>query len=225
MSIGIIVQARMGSTRLPGKVLLKIGGLPLLGHVLGRLGLSRHKLTTVVATTSLPEDDVIIDFCMSNEADCFRGSAYDVLDRYYQCALQKNFKHIVRLTADNPFTDIEELDHLIYLHLKEGNAFTHSFGRLPIGLGAEIFTFDALQKSWENGQASHHREHVDEYILENPFLFKTGVLDIPASKSSPHLRLTVDTSDDWRIANELAKKIEGGWLTTEQLIKLCLDFV
>jgi spore coat polysaccharide biosynthesis protein SpsF len=152
---------------------------------------------------------------------CFRGSELDVLDRYYQCASQHGFKHVVRLTSDNPFTDIEELDRLIDLHMQEGNAFTHSFGQLPIGVGAEIFSFSALEKSWQEGHAAHHREHVDEYMLENPGVFKTGVLDVPAAKNKPDLRLTVDTEDDWRKADALVKKSSGEWLTTERIIGLC----
>ena len=211
----------MGSTRLPGKVLRPIGQLPLLGHVLGRLALSKHVVGAVVATSNLSQDDAIFDFCQQQQVNCFRGSELDVLDRYYQCAKHYGFKHVVRLTADNPFTDIEELDSLIELHLQEVNAFTHSFAELPIGVGAEIFSFDALEQSWREGHAAHHREHVDEYMLENPDIFKTGVLHAPVSKKMPELRLTVDTEDDWLKADALVRQAGGHWLTTERLIKLC----
>lgn len=221
MSIGVIIQARMGSTRLPGKVLRNIGDLPLLGHVLGRLSMSCQAQKVVVATTLLPQDDAIAEYCEEVGADCFRGDEQDVLDRYYQCAKQNDFKHIVRLTADNPFTDIEELDRLIDRHLSDTNDFTHAFGDLPIGVGAEIFTFDALYQSWMYGHAPHHREHVDEYLLENPQRFKTGTLTIPAEKVSPVLRLTVDTEEDWRKADDLVKASQGEWLTTRRIIDLC----
>lgn len=212
----------MGSTRLPGKVLRLIGHLPLLGHVLGRLALARHKVKVVVATSTLPQDDAIAAYCESAKVSCFRGSEPDVLDRYYQCARQHGFSHIVRLTADNPFTDIEELDRLIDLHLQQGNAFTHSFPQLPIGVGAEIFSFEALERSWLEGHAPHHREHVDEYLLENPQTFKTDQLRIPVAKRSPELRLTVDTEEDWRKADTLVRQGGDAWLSTERIIELCL---
>ena len=211
----------MGSTRLPGKVLRLIGHLPLLGHVLGRLAMASHNIQVVVATSRVPQDDAIAAYCEKVKVGCFRGSEQDVLDRYYQCARQHGFSHIVRLTADNPFTDIEELDHLIDLHLQEGNAFTHSFTQLPIGVGAEIFSFEALEQSWLEGHAPHHREHVDEYLLENPQIFKTGQLAIPAIKSSPKLRLTVDTEEDWCRANSLVQQGGADWLATERIIELC----
>lgn len=221
MIIGIIIQARMGSTRLPGKVLRPIGRLPLLEHVLSRLALSKHKIKIVVATSGLLQDDVISAFCAGLRVECFRGSEKDVLDRYYQCAKQYGFRHVVRLTADNPFTDIEELDHLIDLHLKEADAFTHSFGQLPIGVGAEIFSFDALAQGWREGLAPHHREHVDDYLLENPAIFKTGILRVPQAKHRPDLRLTVDTEEDWCKADSLVRQAGGEWLTTERIIGLC----
>jgi spore coat polysaccharide biosynthesis protein SpsF len=211
----------MGSTRLPNKVLKPIGHLPLLGHVLGRLKLTKHQLTIVVATSNKVQDDAIEAYCKEAGANCFRGDEQDVLDRYYQCAKQYQFKHIVRLTADNPFTDIEELDSLIDLHLQQGNAFTHSFSQLPIGVGAEIFSFEALKESWGKGHESHHREHVDEYLIENPALFKTGIHHVPEKKNKPDLRLTVDTEDDWKKANSLVLQSNGKWLTTERIVELC----
>lgn len=223
LNIGVIIQARVGSTRLPGKVLRNIGRLPLLGHVLSRIALSRHEIKVVVATTTLPQDNAIAAYCDELTVDCFRGSELDVLDRYYQGAKKYGFQHIVRLTADNPFTDSEELDRLIDLHLREANAFTHSFGSLPIGVGAEIFSFTALEQSQLEGQLPHHREHVDEYLLENPTLFKTGILSVPQAKTKPDLRLTVDTEDDWCKADALVKKAGIEWLQTERIIELCSE--
>lgn len=221
MSIGVIIQARMGSTRLPNKILRSIGHLPLLGHVLGRLKLAKHQLTVVVATSNQLKDDAIEAYCKEAGVSCFRGDEQDVLDRYYQCAKQYQFKHIVRLTADNPFTDIEELDSLIDLHLQEGYAFTHSFSQLPVGVGAEVFTFNALEESWNKGHESHHREHVDEYLIENPAIFKSGTHLVTGKKNRPDLRLTVDTEDDWKRANNLVLQSDGKWLTTERIVELC----
>src|SRR5438132_7244820 len=107
--IGAVVQARMGSTRLPGKVLLPIAGRPLLDHVVGRLSQLRNKVLAVVATTDTSTDDVISERCGYLGVECFRGSEHDVLDRYVACARAYGLDHVVRLTADNPFTDIDEL--------------------------------------------------------------------------------------------------------------------
>ena len=213
----------MGSSRLPGKVLRPIGDLPLLGHILMRLELLIHPAIIVVATSDLPQDDKIEDYCKELNILCFRGSEEDVLDRYYSCAKKYKFDNIVRLTADNPFTDIEELDRLISLHIEAANSFTHSFLGLPVGVGAEIFTFSALQRSWKDGNDPHHREHVDEYLLEHPEIFKTECLKIPSLKFKPDLRLTVDTEGDWQKANWLVNTNRASLLTTQQLIELCSE--
>jgi spore coat polysaccharide biosynthesis protein SpsF len=221
MKLGIIIQARMGSTRLPGKVLRPIAGKPLLAHVLGRLVGLQHPAEVVVATSTETADDAIEAFCTAMSASCFRGSETDVLARYWECALTYGFDQVVRLTADNPFTDVTELDRLIELHLDAGNDYTHSFGMMPLGVGAEIFTRAALERSYREGHAPNHREHVNEYIQENPGLFRIGQLDVPAAKRHPGLRLTVDTEEDYQRACRIAVLATGQWLSTEEAIALC----
>jgi spore coat polysaccharide biosynthesis protein SpsF len=221
MSLGIVIQARMGSTRLPGKVLRLIAGRPLLAHVTGRLALLRHQATAVVATSTLVQDDAIEDWCRANGVTCFRGDEQDVLDRYLRCAEASGFTRIVRLTADNPFTDIVELDRLIDLQASAGLDYAHSFGMMPIGVGAEIFTLDALRRSHREGLAAHHREHVNEYMQEHPEIFRSAALDVPVAKRAPGLRLTVDTEDDWQRADMLAAQAGHSWLDTEEAMALC----
>jgi spore coat polysaccharide biosynthesis protein SpsF len=213
----------MGSTRLPGKVLRPINGTPLLGHVLDRAGRLRHPARTVVATTVNSRDDLIVQFCKENHTDVFRGNETNVLDRYYQCARTYQFDHIVRLTADNPFTDIVELDRLIDLHFSVPADFSYSFPVLPIGVGAEIFGFGALEASAKYSTEPHHFEHVDEYILEHPERFKSVQLDAVAAKRFPQVRLTVDDETDYRRACYIAEQA-GGDVTTEQAIALCSQF-
>jgi spore coat polysaccharide biosynthesis protein SpsF len=219
--IGLVVQARMGSTRLPGKVLRPVGHLPLLGHVIGRLATLSHSLPVVVATSTDARDDAIEAWCAEAGVTVFRGSEHDVLDRYVQCARTSGFEHVVRLTADNPFTDIPELQRLVQHHLACGFDYTHSFGMMPLGVGAEIFTRTALERSHVEGLESHQREHVNEYIQEHPERFRIGVLEVPADKRAPDLRLTVDTEADWRRADALARQAEGCWLGTQEAITLC----
>ena len=220
-SVGLVVQARMGSTRLPGKVLRPVGHLPLLGHVIGRLAMLSHPWPLIVATSTDARDEAIAQWCEQAGVATFRGSEHDVLDRYVQCARTSGFDHVVRLTADNPFTDIPELQRLVKHHLDGRFDYTHSFGMMPLGIGTEIFTRTALERSHEEALEPHHREHVNEYIQEHPEQFRIGVLDVPADKRAPELRLTVDTEADWRRADTLARQAEGRWLGTQEAITLC----
>jgi spore coat polysaccharide biosynthesis protein SpsF len=117
---------------------------------------------------------------------------------------------------------MEELQLLIEQHLTQHNDYSHSFGSMPLGVGAEIFTFAALEKSAREGHASNHREHVNEYIQENPDIFKIGVLEVATTKRCPDLRLTVDTEDDYQRACAIAGHAPGRWVETEEAIQLCL---
>ena len=220
-SIGLVIQARMGSTRLPGKVLRPVGHLPLLGHIIGRLTMLSHPWPVVVATSTDARDDAIAEWCEQAGVTTFRGSEQDVLDRYVQCVRVLGFDHVVRLTADNPFTDIPELQQLVQHHLSGGFDYTHAFGMMPLGVGAEIFTRAALKCSHVEGLEPHHREHVNEYIQEHPERFRIGVLAVPSDKRAPNLRLTVDTEEDWRRADALARQAPGRWLGTQEAITLC----
>jgi spore coat polysaccharide biosynthesis protein SpsF len=220
LKVGVVIQARMGSKRLPGKVLLPINGTPLLGHVIGRLKELNISTQIVVATSDHNRDDAIEIYANQQGLPVYRGSEDDVLDRYYQCAKEFHFKHIVRITADNPFVDIEELDNLIKFHLSENFDYTQSFETLPVGVGAEIFSFEALEKSNLFGTTQMHREHVNEFILQNKNLFAIGVLTVSYAKNYPSIRLTVDTPADYKTAVEVAKTATGTWVKTLEAIKL-----
>lgn len=223
-SLGIILQARMGSTRLPGKILLPIGGRPLLEHVFERAALLRAPAKLVVATSTLPGDDAVERFCRERGVACFRGDEADVLERYRACAQEHGFGLVIRLTGDNPFTDVEELDRLVELRREKDAAFAHSFERLPIGVGAEIFTSASLEESARLGHAPHHREHVDEYLIENPGQFTTVKLSIPASKNRPDLRLTVDTEADRLRATFIVEHARSSPVETVEAIRLAGDY-
>lgn len=218
-NVGIVLQARMGSIRLPGKVLMPLGNTTLLGWIVQRL----HDLPwpLVIATSDQVRDDAIVRQCEKINVQYFRGNEQDVLDRYYQCARESHFEHVVRLTADNPFTDMDELQRLIKRHLSQRNDYSHSFGSMPVGVGAEIFTFAALERSALEGHAPNHREHVNEYIQERPDVFRIGVLEVAAAKRCPDLRLTVDTQDDYRRACTIAGCAPELWIGTEEAINRC----
>lgn len=223
--IGIILQARMNSTRCPAKVLADIGGRTLLQHIFTRVTFLRTPAAFVVATSEQPENDAIAEHCRINGERYFRGSEDHVLDRYYQCAKQLGFRHIVRMTADNPFPDMTELDRLIELHITQHLDFAHSYPVLPIGVGLEIFTWEALERSHREGTKQHHIEHVDEYMLEHPEIFRTQILEVPESKRHPDVRLTVDTPEDLERARYIVSHSRQPWVTTEEAIALCGSFV
>lgn len=224
MNIGIIIQARMGSTRLPGKVLNKIGNKNLLEHILYRLNNLKHSVQIVIATSTLEKDNKISKFCLANSVTCFRGSENNVLERYYSCAKENKFDHIIRLTGDNPFIDIEELDELIDLHVSSKSDYSRSFAVLPKGVGSEIFTFKSLEQSFKYGDKENHQEHVNEYIEENEDKFKISELKIDGEKNRPDINLTVDTPDDYTKACFIVENSKDEYITTQEAIELCLQY-
>ncbi len=224
MNIGIIIQARMGSSRLPGKVLKKIGDKNILEHILFRLKRLEHDVKVVIATSDLAKDDELELFCKQNDINCFRGSEQDVLSRYYLCAKEYKFDYIVRLTGDNPFVDIEELDNLINLHISTKADYSRSFAVLPKGIGSEIFIFEALEKSFFYGKKENHLEHVNEYIEENEYKFKISELSVIKDKNRPDISLTVDTLQDYKKACFIVNTSNKKYITTQEAIKLCLQF-
>ena len=215
----------MGSTRLPGKVLKQIGDKNLLEHILFRLKRLSHKAQVVIATSDLEQDDILEDFCKENNISCFRGSEVNVLERYYLCAKENNFEYIVRLTGDNPFIDIEELDNLISLHVDSKTDYSRSFVVLPKGVGSEIFTLNALEQSYLYGKKENHLEHVNEYIEENEDKFEISELKVSGEKNRPEISLTVDTPDDYKKACFIVENSTSEYIITEEAIKLCLQFV
>ena len=225
MNIGIIIQARMGSTRLPGKVLKKIGDKNLLEHILYRLSKLKREVKVVIATSDLSKDNELERFCLNNKTLCFRGSEQNVLQRYYLCAKENNFSHIVRLTGDNPFLDIKELDNLINLHINSHSDYSRSFSVLPKGVGGEIFTFSALELSYKHGKKDNHLEHVNEYIEENEDQFTISELEVYKEKNRPEISLTVDTEEDYKKACYIIEFSDEEYITTQEAIKLCLQFV
>ncbi len=205
--IGIILQARMGSSRLPGKVLKPLAGKPMIQWIIEHLQSCQKTDILILATSTLGQDQPLADLAGKMGINVFRGSESDVLERYYQCALEYHLDHIIRATGDNPFVDSEECDRLVDFYLNRqidyATISTASADGYPIGVGVEIFSFKALKKSWEEGHAPHQREHVNEYILENPTLFKQARMPAPPEKCAPELSLTVDTPEQFASADTI----------------------
>jgi spore coat polysaccharide biosynthesis protein SpsF len=202
-----IIQARMSSSRLPGKVLRDLGGKPMLERVISRVSRARHINGLVVATTVDSTDDPIADFCAQHGTPVFRGSLYDVLDRYYQCALQNGADVIVRITADCPLIDPQEIDRVIAAFLEGDCDFAAN--RLPppqkrtspIGMDTEVCSFAALEQAWQNAAEKFEREHVMPYLYDTPGRFRVRVVE--TAPDMGNLRFTVDTEEDLQVARAI----------------------
>lgn len=201
----VFVQARMGSTRLPGKTLKPIKGHPLIWYVIERLKQMTNIDDVIILTSEKEVDDELVDWCDDHEVGVFRGSEDNVLERYYEAAKFYDAENIIRATGDNPFVLPLFAEKLLNNHLKKDADYSSNKSEvgatLPDGLGVEIFSFEALKRSAEKSDLPHHFEHVNEYILENKCLF-----NIYEDKSAggctdhSHIRLTVDTPADFRKA-------------------------
>lgn len=213
-----IIQARMKASRLPGKVLLDIAGQPMLAHVIERTGRANTVDQVVVATTTDPADDPVETFCKTESVLCYRGSQYDVLDRYYQAARVCRAEIIVRITADCPIIDPGVIDKTVYAFLGITNATPNSqvalpydfaanrlpppWGRTyPIGLDTEVCSFDGLELAWIEAKLPHQREHVMPFFYEQPKRFRILLINHDPDYGS--LRWTVDTPEDLELVRQI----------------------
>jgi spore coat polysaccharide biosynthesis protein SpsF (cytidylyltransferase family) len=194
-----ILQARMGSHRLPGKVLKKIKGKTLLELYLNRVKPSKLIDQIVVATTDRKEDNVIEEITEQLGFECFRGSENDLLDRYYQCACKYNAKIIVRITPDDPFVDHQIVDHGISIFLENEVDFVtnHLTPTFPEGLDVEIYSLETLRKLWHQAELLSEREHVYPYIQNHPEEFR--IINFTQEQDSSHLRWTIDYECDYEM--------------------------
>ncbi|NLD98187.1 MAG: NTP transferase domain-containing protein [Synergistaceae bacterium] len=195
----IIVQARMGSSRLPGKVLLSAAGKSLLEIELGRLQQCRLPDTLCVATTNRPQDGAIEELCRKLELPCYQGSEDDVLGRYYEAAKYMQADEIVRVTADCPLIDPEILDSVVRRRRETGadyasNTLKRTF---PRGLDVECFSFTALASAYSEAKLPWEREHVTPFINSRPKRFI--LTNLESEKDESGYRWTVDTPEDFQL--------------------------
>jgi spore coat polysaccharide biosynthesis protein SpsF len=208
-----IIQARMGSTRLPGKVLADIGGQPMLARVVERARMAVSVDVVVVATTTDPADDPVEALCRKRGYPCVRGSELDVLDRFYQASRMHGAEVIVRLTGDCPLIDPGLIDSTVGTFF--GSEVDLVANRLPppwkrtypIGLDTEVCSFEALECAWKEADQPHQREHVMPYLYEIPGRFRVLVVD--AERDYSHLRWTVDASEDLDLVREIYARFGG----------------
>jgi spore coat polysaccharide biosynthesis protein SpsF len=218
-----IIQARMGSTRLPGKVLKDLCGQTVLARVVQRTRRAKLVDQLVVATSLLPADDAIARECEGLSVACFRGDEADVLERYYRAAQQFAAEVVVRITADCPLIDPELIDATIAGFLKERPDYaTNSLVvTYPRGLDVEVFTDNALAEAWRSAKAEYERVHVTPYLYEDRGRFR--VLSLTADADYSEYRWTLDTADDLELIREVYRHFAPngsmGWREVLKLMK------
>jgi spore coat polysaccharide biosynthesis protein SpsF len=194
--ISAIIQARVGSSRLPNKIFAMIEGQPLIWHVVNRLKQSKHLDSIIIATTTNKNDEKIVKWSNENDVKCYRGSEDNVLERYYETAKHYKSEIIIRITADDPFKDFKIMDDVIEKFQAEGVDFAcnNNPPSYPEGIDIEVFSFKALEKAYLSAKTTFEKEHVTQYFYKNPEYFKIYNLKYKEDLSS--LRWTVDEEKD-----------------------------
>ena len=210
MKIIALIQARMGSTRLPGKIMKTVDSKPMISLLLERLSEVKKIDKVVIATSNRVENDHFIDYLKQIEVDFFRGSEHDVLDRFYNAAKAFRADMIVRITADCPLVDPKLIDDIIDFALKNKKDYCSNVipPTYPDGQDVEIFTYGSLEKCWNEATIKSDREHVTTYIRKNAThngknLFSS--INYPHSENLSHIRMTVDEPEDLDCISHLTR--------------------
>jgi spore coat polysaccharide biosynthesis protein SpsF len=222
-AVTIVVSARMASTRHAGKAMAPLAGRPLLEVLLTRLQTVRRVDGLVLATSVKPENDVLVGLAERLGVQVFRGDEDDVLRRHIDAAQAVGAEHVVRVTGDNPLTDLETLERLVGLHLAVQADYTYVPGdALLMGILPEVVSRAALERSWERGEARHRSELVTLYIKEHPEEFEIRTAELPQELYRPQYRLTVDEFEDVQLMQALFERLDapGKVVTTREVIAL-----
>jgi spore coat polysaccharide biosynthesis protein SpsF len=204
-----VIQARMGSSRFPGKVLKKFDGKELLIRQIERVKNSKFIEKLIVATTQLARDDDIYNLCKNHDIECFRGSEGDVLSRFYECAKQYGASTVIRLTGDCPLVDPEIIDLVVVKYLSEkldfcANTVPPHSSTFPDGSDVEVFSFQALEKAYNEIDDIHLKEHVTfQFWKTNDY--KSSQYHAPINLSN--FRYTVDYPEDYEVVKYIFKQI------------------
>jgi len=206
-NVTAIIQARMTSARLPGKVMKEVLGRPLLSYLIGRVQCCKCIKRIILATTMNPEDDEIAALGFTMGIDVFRGSENNVLERFYEAATLYNAEHIMRVTADCPLIDPEILTMLIEYYFSENLDYVSNCARptLPDGLDAEIFNIDTLEYTYNHAMLPSEIEHVTPYIRSHSEIFKIGSWEYKEDLSQ--MRWTVDEKEDFDFVRQVLETL------------------
>ena len=226
MNVVAIVQARTGSTRLPGKVFLPLNGKPLIWHIIQRVRKSNFVNQIVIATTLNKKDDQLVEWAANENITIYRGSEDDVLDRFYQTAIYIKADIIVRVTADDPFKDPEIIDKAISIFIDNDLNFISNNNppTFPEGLDVEVFDMDTLKLAFNNSKDSFEKEHVTPYMFRNAEKIKTQNFKNIENKSN--LRWTIDTEIDYEMVKIVYQNLykEGSIFMYKEIIDYIQKF-
>jgi spore coat polysaccharide biosynthesis protein SpsF len=221
VKVAAIIQGR-GSTRLPDKVFLELSNKPLLEHVVNRLKKADLLQEIIIATTDLPNDNLIETWADSNNISIFRGSENNVLERYYEAAKKFQIDVIVRITADDPFKDYRLVDEAVRVLIDNKLDFVCNNNPVsfPEGLDVEVLTFNALEISYNNVVSDFDKEHVTQYIHKNKDMF--NIANIQNDKDLSFHRWTLDTIEDYQFAQKIYSELykEGDVFLREEILEL-----
>jgi spore coat polysaccharide biosynthesis protein SpsF len=199
-----IIQARMGSTRLPGKILLPLGVKSVLEVVLQRVQSAKQLDEIVIATSTNELDEPVEALCKDWGILCVRGSEQDVMDRFYQASISSKASDIIRITADCPLVDPSSIDELILIHKSTQRQFDYILKEgMPIGTTAELFTFEALKTARALTGQKHHREHIVTAFTDMKDRFRNLIFYSTGIEYAPELRLTLDTKEDYELLRRI----------------------
>lgn len=218
-----IVSARMASSRYPGKVMVPLAGVPLLEVLLKRIASAPDLDSVALATSVKPENVPLVDLARRMGIPPFQGDDEDVLRRYIDCARTMRAAHVVRVTGDNPLTDLETLERLVALHLQSGADYTYVPGdALLMGILPEVIATSALERSWERGEGRHRSDLVTLYIKEHPNQFKVRTAELPEGLYRPEYRLTVDEKEDVELMQKIFERLAapGKIVSTREALAL-----
>ena len=214
-----IIQARMGSSRLPGKVMMKLDEKnPAIYYVIKQLQSCKFLDEIIIATSILERDNPIVEFVKKMNVPTFRGDEQNCLDRYYQCAKKFDADVIVRIPADKPLIDPNLVDVSKFSKKKYDYVSNWLSESVPNGTEVEAMTFSALEQTWKNATTVYHKEHVTPYIYEHPKEFK--ILSIKYKKYFLDVKYALDTKEDYELIKSIIKKIKKRPILTEDILQV-----
>lgn len=222
MNVDVIIQARMSSSRLPNKVMLKIDERSVLDYVIDQLKNCKTIGRIIIATTEDKIDKKIVEFAQKNKLFYFKGDRVDVLDRYYKCAKEFECKNIARVTSDCPLIDPEIFDKVVQEFFLTNvdyctNKLPMKNPTFPQGTEVEAFTFSALERSWNNAKLPSEREHVTPYIFNHPEKFIISSIKNQVNLSK--YRWTIDVENDIKFVREIALRIKKRPIYTRDILE------
>ena len=202
-----IIQARISSTRLPGKVLKPLAGKTVLEHIVGRVSCANLVDQVVVATTNNLADKEITSLCKKKGIDYFCGSELNVLERYYKAAKAYNAEVVIRVTSDDPLKDPQVINKAIKIFFQNDYDYVSNTIKptYPDGLDVEVFSFDALARAYSKAILTSEKEHVTPYIWKNPVLFKLH--NFKSETDFSYMRWTLDTEEDYEFIKIIYDKV------------------